>query len=97
MKKNTANAPEALFFDDFEQVSEKVRGKVALIDGVLHISEDLKGNLDMVALVARLRRRGIPSPVFHKPSEFEEHYAKFDRLPAELNEQLKQLEERLSK
>ena len=26
-----------------------------------------------------------------------EHYAKFDRLPAELNEQLKQLEERLSK
>ena len=58
--KNSGNAPEALFFDDFEQVSEKVRGKVALIDGVLHISEDLKGNLDMVALVARLRRRGIP-------------------------------------
>ena len=77
MKKNSGNAPEALFFDDFEQVSEKVRGKVALIDGVLHISEDLKGDLDMVALVARLRRRGIPSPQFHKPSEFEEHYAKY--------------------
>ena len=43
MNKNNANAPEALFFDDFEQISEKVRGKVALIDGVLHISEDLKG------------------------------------------------------
>ncbi|WP_165073055.1 hypothetical protein [Desulfovibrio sp. ZJ200] len=70
-------APEALFFDDFDQVSEKVRGKVALIDGVLHISDDLKGNMNMIALVARLRRRGIPSPVFHKPSEFEEKYAKF--------------------
>jgi hypothetical protein len=45
------SAPEALFFDDFEQVSEKVRGKVALIDGVLHISADLKGDLNMVALV----------------------------------------------
>ena len=61
MKKNSGNAPEALFFEDFELVSEKVRGKVALIDGVLHISEDLKGNLDMVALVSRLRRRGISS------------------------------------
>lgn len=77
MNKNNANAPEALFFDDFEQISEKVRGKVALIDGVLHISEDLKGNLDMVALVGRLRRRGISTLKLHKPSEFEQNYAKF--------------------
>lgn len=72
-----STAPESLFFDDFEQISEKVRGKVALIDGSLHISDDLKGNLDMVALVARLRRRGIPAPVFHSPRDFEEHFAKF--------------------
>lgn len=89
--KNSGNAPEALFFDDFEQVSEKVRGKVALIDGVLHISEDLKGNLDMVALVARLRRRGIPSPVLHKPSEFEEHYAKFAVRSARGQNEIQQL------
>ncbi|GAB1255353.1 ATPase, T2SS/T4P/T4SS family [Desulfovibrio falkowii] len=73
----SSTAPEAIFFEDFELVSEKVRGKVALIDGVLHISEDLKGNLDMVALVSRLRRRGISSLQFHKPSEFEKEYAKY--------------------
>lgn len=89
---NKANAaPEALFFDDFEHVSDKVRGKVALLDGILHISEDLKGNLDMVALVSRLRRRGIPRYIFHKPSEFEQQYSKFAVRHARGKNEIQQL------
>ncbi|MDR2055449.1 MAG: Flp pilus assembly complex ATPase component TadA [Desulfovibrio sp.] len=56
---------------------EKVRKGVALIDGVLHISEELKGNREMVNLVAELRRYGIVDFEFHKPSDFDEHYARF--------------------
>ena len=85
-------APEALFFDkDFEQVSDKVRGKVALIDGVLHISEDLKGQVDMLGLVARLRRRGIGSPKVHKPKDFEEQYAKYAMRHARGDNEIQQL------
>lgn len=75
-------APEALFFDeaDFEQVSDKVRGKIALVDGVLHVSEDLKANSDsrvnLTNIVGRLRKRGISEYVFHNPKNFDELYAK---------------------
>ncbi|MDR2745552.1 MAG: Flp pilus assembly complex ATPase component TadA, partial [Desulfovibrio sp.] len=56
---------------------EKVRKGVALIDGVLHISEELRGNVDVVNLVAELRRHGVVHFEFHQPSFFEEHYARF--------------------
>lgn len=68
--------PESLaLFEDMEDLPDKVRGKVALIDGELHISGDLKGDLDMANLVHRLRRRGVLRYAFHKPSEFSEKYA----------------------
>lgn len=64
----------ASFLDD---VPEKVRDKVALKDGVLHISEDVIGELDVEFLISRLRsRRNITSHEFHKPSEFEERFAR---------------------
>ena len=69
--------PESLaLFEDMEDLPDKVRGKVALIGGVLHISGDLKGDLDMANLVYRLRRRGVLRYEFHKPSEFAEQYAR---------------------
>lgn len=60
---------------DIEDVPEKVRGKIALHGGVLHISEDLKGDLDMTNLATRLRRRGVLKIKFHKPSDFVKLYA----------------------
>lgn len=60
-----------------DELPEKVRDRVALLDGVLHISEEIVGDLDMEFLVSRLRsRRNILSYEIHKPSEFEEHYAR---------------------
>ena len=78
MSEQSAKAPESLFFaeDDFEQVSEKVRGKIALVDSILHVSADLKGNLDLVNIISRLRRRGITEFKFHQPKDFDELYAK---------------------
>jgi type II secretory ATPase GspE/PulE/Tfp pilus assembly ATPase PilB-like protein len=56
---------------------EKIRSKIALVDGVLHISEEIRGDLDMIELVATLRRKGVLSYKFHDPQEFIEIYAKY--------------------
>lgn len=81
-KKNSLEPPRpqsshidtTSFLDD---VPEKVRDRVVLLDGVLHISEEITGDLDMEFLVSRLRsRRNILSYEIHKPSEFEEQYAR---------------------
>jgi type II secretory ATPase GspE/PulE/Tfp pilus assembly ATPase PilB-like protein len=55
---------------------DEVRKSVALIDGVLHMSENLKGSVDMTYLLADLRRQGIVNYEFHQPSDFEEKYAR---------------------
>lgn len=67
------------FADSFfmDEVSSKVRERCALLDGVLHLSEDLKGNEEMLSLLANLRWRGVREHVFHKPHEFAEKYARF--------------------
>jgi type II secretory ATPase GspE/PulE/Tfp pilus assembly ATPase PilB-like protein len=56
-------------------VPDALKGRVALSEGVLHISSELKGNIDLVNLHATLRRRGILDYQFHKPDEFDANYA----------------------
>ena len=58
-----------------EDVPEDIRGRVALVNGVLHISAELKDNLEIVNFYGNLRRRGILSYEFHKPNEFDSIYA----------------------
>ena len=60
------------FMDEFPA---RVRERVALLDGVLHISDDLRGDADLMALVGNLRRRGIMRWDFHRPSDFEADYS----------------------
>lgn len=57
-------------------IPESIRGRVALVDGVLHMSEEIKGNLDMLGLVADLQARGITQRVWHAPAQFDAQYAK---------------------
>jgi type II secretory ATPase GspE/PulE/Tfp pilus assembly ATPase PilB-like protein len=61
----------------WSQQPEAIRSRVALVDGILHISEEIRGDLDMLALVATLRRKGVLHYKFHSPMEFAENYAKF--------------------
>lgn len=69
--------PESLaLFEDMEELPDKVRGNVALVNGVLHISGELKGDLDMANLVHRLRRRGVLEYRFHELKDFAEQYAR---------------------
>lgn len=58
------------------QLPERVRDRVVLQEGVLHISEDLLGDVNLAELIATLRRRGIFTLERHKPSEFDEHFAR---------------------
>lgn len=58
-----------------EGVPESMRGRVALLDGMLHMSAELKGNLEMVSFVGNMRRRGIVTYEFHPPQEFDGKYA----------------------
>lgn len=57
-------------------IPESIRGRVALVEGVLHMSEEIKGNLDMLGLVADLQARGITRRVWHEPGVFDTRYAK---------------------
>lgn len=63
------------FFHD--NLPEHLRKKLALIEGVLHISEELKGDINLVDLWAKLRLQGITRYKYHPPGEFAEEYAKF--------------------
>lgn len=56
-------------------VPDAMRGRVALLDGTLIMSAELKGNLEMVGFVASMRRRGILGYKFFPPQEFDTHYA----------------------
>lgn len=77
-----------LFLDTLPQ---KVRSRVALIDGVLHLSEDLKGDPAMLALVADMRRRGVLQHEFHLPSVFGEQYARYATRRATGDNEIQQL------
>jgi type II secretory ATPase GspE/PulE/Tfp pilus assembly ATPase PilB-like protein len=60
------------FLDDVPKI---LRGRVALVDGTLHMSAELKGNLEMVSFVGSLRRRGILTYEWHRPEEFDNLYS----------------------
>ncbi len=57
-----------------DDIPEALRGRVALVNGVLHISAELKNNLQIVDFYGSLRRRGILTYEFHKPEEFDNTY-----------------------
>lgn len=57
-----------------DDLPENLRGRVALIDGILHISSELKKDLDLVTLFGRLRRRGILNYEFHAPAIFDDSF-----------------------
>ena len=60
MENNTFNTINLI-----DDVPSEIKGRVALAGGILHISSELKGRLDMVSLFARLRRRGVYNYEFH--------------------------------
>lgn len=76
------------FLDD---LPERIRDRVALLEGVLHISEDLLGDVDLSFLLSNLRCRGIVRHEFHKPSEFEEQYARFAARNAKADNEIFQM------
>lgn len=61
-------------FSFLDVVPETLRGRVALVGGVLHMSAELMGNLEMVSFVGGLQRRGIREYAWHKPDEFDAKY-----------------------
>lgn len=77
------------FFMD--EVPPRVRERCALVDGILHLSEDLKGDEDMLSLVANLRRRGVLQHKFHKPHDFAQNYARFAVRKASGDNEIQQL------
>ncbi len=58
-----------------DNVPEDLRGRVALVDGKLHISAELSDNLTTIDFYAMLRRRGVLEYEFHKPEIFDSLYA----------------------
>ena len=58
-----------------ENVPDSLKGRVALVDGTLHMSAELKGNLDMLAYFGRIRKRGVRTHEFHDPKKFDTDYA----------------------
>ena len=58
-----------------DNIPAALRGRVALVNGVLHISAELKNNLQIVDFYGSLRRRGILTYEFHKPEEFDSTFA----------------------
>jgi len=72
MENNTFNTINLI-----DDVPSEIKGRVALAGGILHISSELKGRLDMVSLFARLRRRGVYNYEFHEPGIFNAQYATY--------------------
>lgn len=59
-----------------ENLPASLYGRVMLQDGILNASSELKGNLDLDALVARIRRRGGSLNVtWCSPKEFDETFS----------------------
>jgi len=56
-------------------IPDNIKQRVALVDGMLHLSSELKGNLEMVSMVETLRRRGIKEYKFHHPNEFDKRFS----------------------
>jgi type II secretory ATPase GspE/PulE/Tfp pilus assembly ATPase PilB-like protein len=73
-----------------EGVPEAMRGRVALVDGKLHMSAELKGNLEMVTFVGMMRRRGIMSYEFHPPMVFDTKYANFASIAGQGENEVQQ-------
>lgn len=59
----------------FDSLSDELKGRVALSDGVLHVSAELKGKMELDALVARLRHRGRIAIEWHTPKKFDALFA----------------------
>ena len=78
---------EALHAESYEGIPASIRGRVALLDGVLHMSKEVQGNLDMLALVADLKIRGINHWEWHDPAEFDAKYAKIIFAPRQENDE----------
>ena len=49
---------------------KNLRGRVAVIGGVLHVSEEQRGSMELDNLVAKLRRQNVLKLEWHKPDEF---------------------------
>ncbi len=73
------------------QLPEKIRDRVVLRDGILHISDDLRGDIDLDFLVSKLRRRGIFTYEMHKPSEFDAEYARYTMRNSKGDNEIQQM------
>lgn len=59
----------------YEGMPSEIQGRIALVDGVLHVSSELRGNALLAERIELLRRRGISKYVMHQASEFDRKYA----------------------
>lgn len=53
------------------EIPDKLRGRVVITDGALHISKEQRGSMELDNYVARLRRRGIVHLIWHEAPEFD--------------------------
>lgn len=72
---------------DFSDLPVEVRGRVALSEGVLHISNELRGNMALddalSRLRSRLRQQNVLRWVWHTPQEFDRLYGNATRVRIE--------------
>lgn len=56
---------------------DDLRSRVAVVDGVLYISDEHRGKLEIVNLVMELHDHGIRESLFVPPGRFDEDYARY--------------------
>ena len=53
-----------------DDLPDEIGSRIAIIDGILHISDELKGNVNMLDFVAEQKRSGVVQHEWHKANEF---------------------------
>lgn len=60
----------------FSAIPDDIRSRMALVDGILHISDELKNNLYMIDFVSKQKRYGLIKISFHSPKEFNNEFSR---------------------
>ncbi len=73
-QKNTAPVVKNKEYGNLSRLPESISSRMALVDGVLHISEELKSNMHMMDFVTEQKRRGNTQVRFYSALEFTEKF-----------------------
>lgn len=58
-----------------KQLPKEFLGKVAIHEGIFHISDDLKGNPNLGALILHARKHNVRRTQFHPPADFASQFS----------------------